>query len=304
MIYCYPEIDGKKSREWFYDNWDEVPINIFIDYMNLSKKASPIEAELKAIYDNIVDLSDKIAVKKYKGHVSASTRLQMKLKRLHEKSAAIQSKYDDIVFTMVCLFTSIEAAELAKFEFDAKKDVDDNHFLAYRSRLEMLVACPLPDENISCFEFQSSTDEEIKDMESKYNALSRFGKLSKKGRLLRKQIELAKKSTYVIKDIWLQTTMANKYFQDKANEIVEQIQGDVFDNLPFLAALLVTESNQDEKALESIKNSANNAYLEKYREEYLKCFKYRLKVFTEQKNKLSIGVLKRIANFFLSSLKT
>ena len=248
----------------------------FVQYMVHAKKAAPIEEDLKKQYNSIVDLADKIATEKYNKHFDTAARLEKKLKRLHDKAKATKKKYDDVVFRMIALFTSISPVVLASFETNERKEKNDNHFATYKNRLDMLISMPLPDESIRSFEFQGATDAEIDELKEEYKALSFFGKRTKSEKAKYKKYKAAKSTVYEVKDIWLQTTMANKYFQDKANEIVSQLQNDNYSGLPFLAALVTTEYNQDDAAMENIRNADNNAYLEKYRAEFLNVFKYRL----------------------------
>lgn len=318
MIWCYPVINGKKERHYFFEDWFEVPITVFVLWQEKAKEYEALAEKANKYHQKIVDLAKRISVHSYKGETKAANNLRARVKNITSKAKPVLDKQEALMFEMISLFTSIPEEALISFSQEKtylpfgledkeenyiKVDLTDNHFEAYRNRHYLLVNQPLPTESIKEFEFQSRTDSEIEALEGEYEKLSFFGKRTSSGRELKARIKEAKSSTYKIKDLWLQSTLANKHFQERANQIIDQIKEDNFENLPFLVALITTESNQDSEALEEIKKSSSGAYIERYEAEFIKIFKYRLEVFTKQQKKLSIATVKGIANFFLSSLK-
>lgn len=303
MIYCYPSIDGQSKRHTFYEYWNEVPVTAFVAWSKLAKKIRPIEDKLDPILDKLVQLSDKRAIASYQGDKQLFAKLENKIKQLNQQSLPLQSKYETLLVEMIACFTSVPKGILAAMPLDSEK-VDDS-FVTYRNRLRLLTQQPLPDDFISEFKFQTKTDEEIQGLMRQYKNLSWLGKRTKAGRNLWAKIKAAKNSTYKIKDIWLQTTVANKYFQEQANDIADQMQQGNYENLPKLVALLVTEASQEAQTLKAIREGQQGkAYLETYRAKYLELVKYRIKIFTQQAKQFDVATLKRIANFFLCNYKT
>lgn len=311
MIYCYPIIKGEKSRESFFENWNEVPVNTFVEWNRIAALIDELNNQIIPLYKELYDLADEYHILKLKNP---------KLKKLKKMKAQIRQKDNNLVplvdkrhnleLEAVALFCSIPIDVLAEMPFKVKElnengemidvEINDNHFQAYKNRLSLLVNKPLPADKVNFFYFQSKTDTEIQALELMLKSMRWWQRFSKARKELKKEIKQAKQAKFVIKDIWLQTTLANKEFQNIANRIVQQFESGDFSELIYLIAMLTVESNEENDLLTQLREEkSSQTYVERYRDKFLAIYKDRVKLFTEQENVIDIATLVRIANFFL-----
>jgi hypothetical protein len=315
MIYCYPDINGKKERHQFFENWSEVPVSSFIDFSKIALELDAVNEKIIDIYEKLFSSSEALQIAKINSASSDKIKaLERDVKKLQRELEPLLKEQKNHELAGVSLFCSIPVHALAEMKsaLIVENDkgemieiaIDDNHFQAYKNRFKLLSRSQLPEETINEFYFQTKSDNEIKELQRELKSLGLMKVLSRRGRALKATIKSAQRSKYIIKDIWLQTTLANKEFQELANRIINQFDKGDFSDLIFLIAMLTIESNQETEELKRLReDSTAQTYLEKYREKFLEIFKERVKIFSEQELKLDVATVIRIKNFFLLSYK-
>jgi hypothetical protein len=308
MIYCYPTIQGKKTKCYFYENWDEVPISAFVKWQKIASELEVIEKQYKELAEQLKEVAEKMAVALFNG--KPIDVLQKQKQNIERRLAPIAKEKAGLEIEGIACFTDVPIECLATMTIVDRREDDeqielwdaDNCLDAYKARLFNLASCKLPQEAQASFVFQTRTDEEIEVLLSKYKKLGFLGRLLlPKAYRLRKELKAAMYGVYQVKDIWVQTTFANKEMQDNANVIVEQIKKGDFSGIVYLIAMMTVEGQSDEQILHSIRNDKAAVYLEKYKEAFIQLYRKREQLFTQSKNQLSVATLIRIKNFFLSS---
>lgn len=333
MIHFTIPIDGKLTRSWFYESWDEVPLPVFAKWQSLVPAILKEEEEFNDLQTQIAEriaAYEKVILSQYnlesaknqlpKGDSIQDRRInkiKWQIRTLEKKRDKAKEARHKLEVQGVALFCNIPLHVLMDFVVDeyylpaGMEDVPENwreveltdkHINTYKSRLYMLSSSKLPTDEVSSFEFQSKTDAEIAEMKKEYKSLSVLKRIRKPGRKLAADIKKAVSTTYQIKDLWEHTTTLNKQFQDFANDIVRAMQGGDFTDLPALMAMLVVEGNEKSDIIERLGgNTDGQGYMENYMQEFKKLYEYRTKVFTEQERQFTVGMAIRVKNFFLPS---
>lgn len=308
MIYCYPTVQGKKTKCFFYENWDEVPISAFVKWQKIASELEVIEKQYKELAEQLKEVAEKMAVALFNN--KPIEVLQKQKQNIERRLAPISKEKAGLEIEGIACFTDVPIECLATMTIADRREDDeqielwdaDNCLDAYKARLFNLASCKLPQEAQSNFVFQTRTDEEIEVLFKQYRKLGFLGRLFfPKAYRLRKELRAAMYGVYQVKDIWVQTTFANKEMQDNANVIVEQIKKGDFSGIVYLIAMMTVEGQSDEAILHSIRNDKAAVYLEKYKEAFIQLYRKREQLFTQSKNQLSVATLIRIKNFFLSS---
>lgn len=308
MIYCYPTIEGQKTKCYFYENWDEVPISAFVKWQAIASELEAIEKQYNELASQYKEVAEKMAVNVFNG--KPTDVLQKQKQNIERRLAPIAKQKAGLEIEGIACFTDVPVQCLATMTIHDRRDDSeevelwdaDNCLDAYRARLFNLASCKLPQEAQSEFIFQTESDSHIEALLQRYKKLGFLGRLFlPKAYRLRKELKAAMYGVYKIKDIWEQTTFANKEMQDNANVIVEQIKKGDFSGLVYLIAMMTVEGQTDEKVLRSIRNESATAYLEKYKEAFIEVYRKRESLFTKSKNQLTVGTLIRLKNFFLSN---
>lgn len=310
MIYCYPRYDGQVHRKGFYSNWDEVPAMSFVRWQQIAIELERIEAKILPLEKDLRLNSEAILINTYQ--VSDCDikikRSRAKIEFISKQLKALYEQRDDLTVDGIALFCDIPVHVLSNMkkvrQDESIEDLTDNHIESYVALLYSLCNTPLPNEEARSFYFQTESDSNIAELKAIYKKMPFINKFSKKGRELKRKINVAVSSKYMVKDIWEQTTYANKKMQEIANNIVRQMEKGDFSNLIMLVALLTVENHGDSKVLEKIRNSTNTKnYVEQYNSNFIKLHRKRLELFTKSKVPLSIATVIRVKNFFLCKRK-
>ena len=306
MIYCYPTINSQKTKCYFFENWDEVPITAFVKWQAIASELETIEKQYNELATQLKEVAEKMAVNIFNG--KPTDVLQKQKQNIERRLAPIAKQKAGLEIEGIACFTDVPIHCLATmtihYRRDDSEDIElwdaDNCLDAYKARLFNLASCKLPQEAQGEFLFQTRSDSEIGQLLEQYKKLGFLGRLFlPKAYRLRKELKSAMYGVYKIKDIWEQTTFANKEMQDNANVIVEQIKKGDFSGIVYLIAMMTVEGQSDEGVLRSIRNESATAYLEKYKEAFIQLYRKREELFTKSKSQLTVGTLIRLKNFFL-----
>lgn len=306
MIYTYPVIDGIESPRWIKTEWEEIDCVEFLAWSKLNKQLEKLQAKHKIKADEIRSVLEKSLIAKRNGKEAIARKADKILAKLKRELLPINNEIKIAEAECISIFSSLTPVELCSMNDSSSSSIDnmsDNDMNVYRQYLGILTSKEIPHKEVSSFYFQTATDDEIAEVKAQLNAVPNEDKEGVKK--LKSKLYKMTKSEYKIKNIWQQSTFANKDFMQAANDIVERMAVDDFSGLIELIALCSVETDEENNSLEKIKNEKSvKAYIENYNKEFTKIYNRRVRIFSEQKEKLKLTVAIGVRDFFLANLKT
>jgi hypothetical protein len=298
---------GEMKRCFFYQDWTEVPYDVFLQGFQAQKALSQRQQEYNALVDELKTAKEEYEKayfnksRKASKMLSKSKRIRSQLDKAHEsmnlaKVTALAAYTDAPMDYLTDLDIDVPTEKDGKVDL-ANWNITSKHIMFFENMFYLLTMQPLPDVAADRMMWQTATDEEIKAMVERYGSLSILQRLTKRGRRLKQKIRQARSSEYVVAPIWNQSSYANSKFQEMAKRVVADMEKGDFSSTQYLISMLFIEKGV-EFAGEEEKDAAKA--LEEKQRWFKKQFDKNHELFFKQRQVMSIADVVRIRNFFLA----
>ncbi len=316
----------KGKRYWMYTNWKEVPASLYHQYRQISDKNANIGDNLVLAKDQYLSALE-MRFKSDDSECFDNFLEYYDLEYYEDRHSDLKNEYIEmckimfdkwldwstfVKIDLVALFSNIPRSVLMKMDrtVNSKNEYHQDNLHYYSQKLALLSSAPLPSVGNAIFDFQSRTDEEIGILRSQVKKIEsnfyRRIKISREDKAIKKQFALAKNNTFKVLKPHQMTTMMNDRLKNLLNKMVlDMARGDWSKIVNFVALVTIEGQFDSQEILEAIDDGKKSTLLINDHYDAIITSKYlnRIKLFSQQKNKLSIWTAIEVLNYFFDEKK-